>query len=197
MLLDSKLPRKLSRCSQAHSRAYPQGHSLLHWMAACQPAWIYTPKQALKTLSITLPSMPSCSLPIALNRTLPHCWTVHSKVSSQDALKHTPDDALMYTPNRTRWLSPILLDYTLPSKHSRYSQELRQVPTKVDLLDDCKYTLKTEATLNLTWLYSPMYAPACSIQRLDQLQMPATQRRAPGGIWWAEFGRQHVACAVW
>jgi len=97
-LLDYTLPSKLSRRSQLHS------------MAHSQPAWLYVSKKALKTL------------PIALKGTLPAFLTVRSQVSSQDALNHTPEHALKYTTNCTRWHTPSLLDYTLLSKLSRRSQ---------------------------------------------------------------------------
>jgi len=61
-----------------------------------------------------------------------------------------------------------------------------------------------------------MYPPACSIQRLaelqnpgtvrhqaerasqwgHQLQVPGTGRDEAGGIWWAVFGGRNVACDV-
>ena len=51
-----------------------------------------------------------------------------------------------------------------------------------------------------------MYASACSIQRLAELQTPGTGRsqlqspgagrREAGGVWWAVFGGRHVACSV-
>jgi len=41
-----------------------------------------------------------------------------------------------------------------------------------------------------------MYAPACSIQRLAELQTPGTGRREAGGVLWAVFGGRHVACSM-
>jgi hypothetical protein len=41
-----------------------------------------------------------------------------------------------------------------------------------------------------------MYAPACSIQRLAELQVPGTRRRMAGGVRRAVFGGR-VACGVW
>ena len=41
-----------------------------------------------------------------------------------------------------------------------------------------------------------MYTPACSIQRLAELQTPGTGRREAGGIWWVVFGGWHVVCRV-
>jgi len=42
-----------------------------------------------------------------------------------------------------------------------------------------------------------MYAPACSIQRLAELQTPGTGRREAGSVWRAVFGGRRVACGVW
>ena len=54
-------------------------------------------------LRCTLPNTLWCTLLTAIDCTLPACLTVCSQVSSQDALKHTPEHALKYTPNLT-WL---------------------------------------------------------------------------------------------
>ena len=61
-------------------------------------------------LPSTHQSMLSRMLPIALDGTLPVCLTVHSQLSSQDAL------------NCARWHTLSLLDCMLPSKHSRRSE---------------------------------------------------------------------------
>ena len=42
-----------------------------------------------------------------------------------------------------------------------------------------------------------MYASACSIQRLAELQAPGTGRREAGGVWLAVFGGQSVAGGRW
>ena len=57
------------------------------------------------------------TLPIALDGTLPACCTVHSQVSSQDALNHTPEHALKYTLNYTRWHTPSLLHWEIHPKY--------------------------------------------------------------------------------
>ena len=49
-------------------------------------------------------------------------FIARSQVSSQNALKHTPEYALKYTPNCTRWNTPSLLDCTLPSMLARRSE---------------------------------------------------------------------------
>jgi hypothetical protein len=41
-----------------------------------------------------------------------------------------------------------------------------------------------------------MYALACSIYRLAELQMPGTGRREAGGVWQAVFGGWWAACGV-
>jgi len=129
------------------------------------------------------PSTLSSTLPIALDNTLPACLTIRSHVSSKDALNNTPEHALKYTPNRTWWHTPILLECTLPSKLWRHSEEYLRVRTQVHPRVGRKFTLKREDTRNLTWLYAPMYAPAYSIQRLAELQTPGTGRSEAGGIW--------------
>ena len=60
-----------------------------------------------------------------------------------------------------------------------------------------QYPLNWEDPGNLTGLYAPMYAPACMIQRLPELQKPGTGRREAGGVWWAVYGGRHVAYDVW
>jgi len=202
-LLDYMSPSTLSRRSQVHSEyaskytsqyilMYTPGHALKDLpvpLDSTLPACLtirsqVSPRDAPKCTPSMLPSTPSTfwrtllgmlsrTLPIALDGTLPAWLTVRSQVSSQDALEHTPENALKYTPNRTRWHSqPISL----------YAP---------------KYTLKRQDTPKLTWLYAPMYAPTCSIQRLAQLQTPGTGRREAGGGWRAVFGGWRVACGVW
>ena len=46
-------------------------------------------------------------------------WIALTNVSCQDAFKHTPTQALKFTPNSTRWQTPGLLDYTFPTQLSR------------------------------------------------------------------------------
>jgi len=197
--------------------ACSQGPSHLHSMAHSQPAWLYTLKPALKKLSSTLP--------IALDDTLPACLTVRSQVSCQDAPKYT-EYVLKYTPGHapkeahtcTRWHTASLLDCTLPNQRSRSSQVHSWASSQVCFqlhsmahsqptwLYSSKYTFKREDTPNLTWLYARMYPPACSIQRLAELQKPGTGRhqlQAPdsgrseaGAVWWAVFGRRHVGFGV-
>ena len=159
------LSSKLSRHSQSHSRACSQVHSQLDLMAHSQPAWLYATKSTLKTLSITLPSMLSstlpialdCTLPIALDGTLPialdvtlpACLTLCSQVCSQDALNHTAEHALKYTPNCTWLHTRSLLVYTLPSKLSRRSQLHSRTCSQVHS------QLHSMAHSQPAWLYAP------------------------------------------
>jgi len=78
-----------------------------------RPAWLILPSKPPSMFSSTLQGTLSKTLPIAHDGTLAGCLTVYSQVSSRDTLKHTP--------NCTRWHTPSLLEYLLPSKHSRYS----------------------------------------------------------------------------
>jgi len=91
----------LWRHSQAQSWELSQGRSQLHSMAHSQPASLYAPKSALNKLSSPLTRKLSSMLLIALDCTLPACLTVHSQVSFQDAVKHTPENALKHAPDCT------------------------------------------------------------------------------------------------
>ena len=64
-------------CSRYYTSCCIQQNCQMHFIAR---------SQALKTLSSTLP--------IALDDTLPACLTIRSQVSSQNALKHTPEYAV-------------------------------------------------------------------------------------------------------
>lgn len=79
---------------------------------------LHAPKDAFKTLSSTLPSTHSISLPIAHDDTLLACWTIHSQLCTQDTLNNAPKQALNYTSNCTWWYTPSLFDYSLESKLS-------------------------------------------------------------------------------
>jgi len=66
-----------------------------------------------------------------LKRSLSICFQVHcedaSKFISKYVLKYTPKSAMKDPPDCTWWLTPSLLDFTLPSKLSRHSQTHFQV----------------------------------------------------------------------
>jgi hypothetical protein len=74
---------------------------------------------SLSMFSSTLSGMLLRTLTLALDGTQPACLTVYSHTSAQEALKHTPEHALKYASNCTRWYSPSLPGSTLPSTLSR------------------------------------------------------------------------------
>jgi len=92
-LLDYMLPCKLSRCSQPHSRACSQVYSQLPSMAHSQPAWLYAPKYALKTLPRTPPS------------THPSTPPSRSQVQSQEG-RHSQSDLTICSHVRSCMLDP-------------------------------------------------------------------------------------------
>jgi len=100
-----------------------------------------TPKYTASTLPSTPPNMFSSTLPgmlprtltLALDGTQPACLTVHSHTSAQEALKHTPEHALKYASNCTRWYTPSLLGSTLPSTLSRG----KTLPISLDYMLTC------------------------------------------------------------
>jgi hypothetical protein len=55
------------------------------------------------------------ALPITLNHTLPACLTIASQLCLQDTFNHTPEHALKYTPNCSRWRTARLLDCMPPT----------------------------------------------------------------------------------
>jgi len=131
-------PSLLDLCSDVSSQDAPTTvrlcshvHSHLQSITYSQPAWLYTFKSALKTLSSTLSGMRSRTLPIALDGTFLACLTACPQERSQDAHNHTPEHPLKYTPNCTQWYSPSLLDCMLPSKLSRRAQSHSWVPSHV------------------------------------------------------------------
>jgi len=113
--------------------------------------------------------MLSRTLPIALDGTLPASLTVHSQVSSQDALKHTLEHAHKYTPDCTRWHTLSLLDYTLPSKLSR----------------------------GKTLAISLEYKLPCMLLRTRSRDLLSCRRQAPGGVRQVAGGRWQVAGGGW
>jgi len=180
-LLDCTLPSKLSRRSQLHS------------MAHSQPAWLYAPKWALKTL------------PIAHDDTLSACLTVHSQVSSQDAL------------NCTRWHTPGLLDCTFPGTLSRRSQlhsmahslpawlyarwsALKTLPIALDDTLPAFLTVRSQvssqAALNHTPEHALKYTPKCtrwhSPSLLDYTLPSTLPRRSQVHSQEARHSRSHL-----
>ena len=128
-LLNYTLPSKISRCSQVPTDYAPK----------YPPSML--PSTPSSMFSSTLPGMLSRTLPISLDGTLPACLTICSHIRSHDALNHTPEHALKFTPNCTRWHTPSLLDNPLPSKLSKRSQSHSQ--------------LHSMTHSQHTWLYPP------------------------------------------
>ena len=101
------------------------------------------PKYTVSTLpstppgmfSSTLPSMPPRMLTFALDGTQPACLTVQPNASIPEALKYTPEHALKYTSNCTRWYTPSLLGSTLPSTLSRG----KTLPISLDYMLTCTF----------------------------------------------------------
>jgi hypothetical protein len=115
--------------------------------------------------------MLSRTLLIALDGTLSACVTIHSQVSSQDPLKHTPENALKDAPNCTRWHTPSLLDCMLPNTLPRG----KTLPISLD------------------------YMPPCMLLRarsgdLLSCRPPGAGRREAGGRWCVAGGGWRVAC---
>ena len=110
---------------------------------------LHTPNLALETLPSTLPGFLSRTLPIVLDGTLPACLNIRSQISSQDALK--------YTPNFTRWHTPCLLDYILLSKLSRHSQIHSEYAPKYTSVYPLKFTPRhpVKDSFNGTRLHTP------------------------------------------
>jgi hypothetical protein len=131
------------------ARLYTASMRDLHSQDAAKLTPSTLPTTPPSTFPSTLPGMLSSTLPIALNGTLPACWTVLSHVSSQDALNHTPEHALQYTPNSTRWHTSSLLDYLLPTKLTKCSQAHSRVHSQMH------YKLHSMAHSQPAWLYAP------------------------------------------
>ena len=112
-VLDYTLQSQVSTRSQSHSQGRTQVHCQLHLIRHSPHTWLYASEYALKTLSITLPV----------------CLALSSPLCSQDSLNRTSDQALKYTSTSSRWHTPSLLNYTLPSKVSIQSQEHLQLCT--------------------------------------------------------------------
>jgi len=185
------LSSQFSRHTTSHSRAISPVHSQLHSMAYSQLACLYATKSTFTTLSITLPSMLSTTLPIALNCTLPAWTTKRSEQCSHDALNHSPEHALEYTPNCTRWHAPSLLDYTLPSfnQTSKNTSEYAPKYTSKSLPGTLsKWTTLANALDNILW-WMLLHA-----QSRDHLSCTS---HAPGGVRQEAHGGQCVAGNMW
>jgi len=135
-------------CARYYTSCCIQLNSQMHFIVC---------SQALKTLSSTLPA----------------CLTIHSKVSSQNTLKHTPEYALKYTPKCTRWHTPSLLDCTLPSKLSRCSHAHSRACSQVHA-PEARHSLShlTICSHVCSWVLNPV---TCWVA------VPETGRQVAGG----------------
>jgi len=112
---------------QRHCRACPLGRSQSHSMVHSQPAWLYAPKQALKTLPgtppSTLPSTPACTLPCTPPSTLPRTPPSTLPSTPPSMLPSTPPSMLQSTQQSIlSWMLRIALDGTLPACLTVHSQ---------------------------------------------------------------------------
>jgi len=119
------------------------------------------------------------TLTLALDGTQPACLTVHSQTSAQEALKHTPEHALKYASNCTRWYTPSLFGSTLPSTLSRGTT----LPISLDHMLTC------------TLLHArPRDLLSCRSQALGGV---SCRCQAPGGMRQVAYGGQCLAGGMW
>jgi len=102
---------------------------------------------SLQALNHT-PSMLLGILPIAVDDTFPACWTICTKLSSQDSSNYKSLNTFNWTPNCTRSRTLNLSDESLPNELLRHPQ----VPT----VSATKYTLSQL----LSTLRVPFHVPA-------------------------------------
>jgi len=186
------------------------------WTVRSQVSSQDTPKYTTSTLqsippstfSSTLPGILSRTLPIALEGTLPACLTVRSQVSSQDALKHTPEHTLKYTPNCIRWHTPSLLDHTLPNTLSGRSQVHLRVTLKY--APNCSRwytpsllgsTLPSTLSRGKTLSISLDYVLPCMLLHARSRDLLSCRHREAWcmavSVWRAAGGGWRVACGMW
>ena len=112
--------------------------------------------------------------------TLHACLTIHSQVSSQDPLKHTPEYALNYTLNCTRWHSqpawlyaPKYTPSMLPSTPtSRFSSTLPGIlsstlPIALDGTLPACLTVHSQVNSQDAHKQTPQHAPKYTLKRQD------------------------------
>jgi len=153
---------KTAKCNSLHAPKYTLKYtpSLLDLRSqlSSEDARKYTastlPSTPPTMFSSTLQGMLARTLTLALNGTQPACLTVHSHTSAQEALKHTPEHALKYASNCTRWYTPSLLGSTLPSTLSRG----KTLPISLDYM--------------LTW----------TLLHARSRDLLSCRRQAPGGV---------------
>jgi len=129
------------------------------------------------------------TLTLALDGTQPACLTVHSQTSAQEALKHTPEQALKYAFNCTRWYTPSLLGSSLPSTLSRG----KTLPISLDYIVTC--TLLHARSRDL--LSCRSQAPGGASFRRQAAGGVSCRRQAPGGVRQVAYGGQCLAGGMW
>jgi len=129
------------------------------------------------------------TLTLALDGTQPACLTVHSQTSAQEALKHTPEQALMYASNCTGWYTPSLPGSTLPSTLSRW----KTLPISLDYMLTC--TLLHARSRDL--LSCRSQAPGGASCRRQAAGGISGRRQAPGGVRKVAYGGQCFAGGMW
>jgi len=155
--------------------------------------------------------MLSNTLLIALDCTLPAYLTVHSRVSSQDALKYTPRHVLKHTPNCTRWYTAWLLGSPLPntrwsSLDSMVSWTLLHAQSG-DLLS-CRrqpaggvrvVAYVRQCLVCGQWGVCSVLCMACGLWHVAHSMWHVTcgMWRVACGMWCVVCGMWHVACGMW
>ena len=173
-------------CSQVYSKVHSEVYSQLLSMVHFQLAWLTLSSKLSRHSQVHseyvlkyTPSLLDYMLASKLSRHSQIHSEYTSKYTAEYVLKYTPGHSFQDAPNCTRWHTPSVLDCTLPIQLSRRSQVHSQlhlmVHSQPTWLYAPKYTLSRKDTPNLTWLYDPMYSPACSIQRLAELQTSGTE----------------------
>jgi hypothetical protein len=192
-------------CSQVHSEVHSEVHYQFLAMAHFQLACLMLSSK-LSSFFLVHSEYVLKYTPNVVDYMLPSKLSRYSQIHSEYTAKYTSEYDLKYTlrhpfqnpSNCTRWHPPSLLDCTLPIKLSRCSQVHFQlhlmVHSQPTLIYTPKYTLNRKDTPNLTWLYDHMNAPACSIQKLAELQMSST---GSCRVWPDVFGGRHVVCGWW
>jgi len=129
---------------------------------------LHAPKEAFKTLWSTLPSTHSITLPVAHDDTLLACWTIHTRLCTQNTLKNAPKHTLNYTSNCTWWHTPSLFDYSLQSKLSGTLLRILSSTLPIALHDTFPFCLNRHSQV------SSQDAPKYSLSTL-----PSTPPRMP------------------
>jgi hypothetical protein len=162
---------------QMHFIAYSQQRSAVHFwlhsMVHFQPISLYAPKYSSELLSRALLNTQSRTLIFTSYGSLHACLTMCSLVGFQDSLKYTPELALRYTLNCSRWHTLNLLGSMLPSTLSRK-------PISLDYMLPCMMLYAQSRDL-----------PSCTFQ------VPGGIRLVVYDWYWLAGSRQRVVCGRW